>query len=122
MGHIAEPRKRAAEADARLYDAIENGVADLAVPDDSCSEATNSSLRTRGKGCEAQNTIIKCYGRSRPRRAFSPERWSPAPMRRSATTPSGRAGSRRIFSTAGALQHVPTAMNWDSQDTPEVRV
>ena len=74
MGHIAEPRKRAAEADARLYDAIENGVADLAVPDDSCSEATNSSLRTRGKGCEAQNTIIKCYGRSRQRRAFSPER------------------------------------------------
>jgi site-specific DNA recombinase len=32
MGHIAELRKRAAEADARLYDAIEDGVADLAVP------------------------------------------------------------------------------------------
>jgi site-specific DNA recombinase len=35
MGHIAELRKRTAEADARLrrlYDAIENGVADLADP------------------------------------------------------------------------------------------
>jgi mRNA-degrading endonuclease HigB of HigAB toxin-antitoxin module len=32
MGHIAELRKRVAEADAKLYDTIENGVADLAVP------------------------------------------------------------------------------------------
>jgi site-specific DNA recombinase len=35
MGQIAEPRKRTTEADARLrrlYDAVENGVADLADP------------------------------------------------------------------------------------------
>jgi mRNA-degrading endonuclease HigB of HigAB toxin-antitoxin module len=32
MGDIAELCKRVAEADAKLYDTIENGVADLAVP------------------------------------------------------------------------------------------
>jgi hypothetical protein len=32
MGDIAELCKRVAEADAKLYHTIENGVADLAVP------------------------------------------------------------------------------------------
>ena len=81
--HIAALRKRAAEADARLkrlYDAIENGVADLADPllKDRIAElkATRDQARTdaeRARGCDGSARAGYPTGRSQDLRQASPQ-------------------------------------------------
>jgi hypothetical protein len=103
--HVAELRKRAAESEAkpkRLYDAIENGVADLADPmlKDRITELKVARDQARADAERAQEAIDRGP-------AITPKR-----SRRLPGTPAGACGPRTAATAATTCARSPSASKW----------
>src|ERR1700726_3029009 len=104
--HIAELRKRAAEADAklkRLYDAIENGVAELSDPMLKDGVAELKAIRDQARAdAERAQEAIERTGRPSHRR----------PSKRLPGRPASACGPNPAATAATTSAHLPSVSKW----------
>ena len=104
--HIAELRKRASEADAklkRLYDAIENGVADLSDPMLKDRVAELKAIRDQARAdAERAQEAIERTGRPSHRR----------PSKRLPGRPASACGPNPAATAATTSAHLPSVSKW----------